>query len=372
MNAERLHVIARALLHDLEVTEAATLMRQLAEALRQQVQNPAAANFQEEVGNVRQQLDERLAVAPSNGFSPAWRQTVDEMDIADLLGDALRERLNEIFQRNEITPSVAADEVAAIAERLETFQAGLADLNRGLDAFDVAAEELLAGEFEVGFLVPRDAVDDEFEELGKEFVELDKILGVFQELGTGTREDLKIRSIASSGYQVYLVAAPGFALVMSKVIESLLTSYQKILEIREAHGRLKERGVPDDATRGVLDHANERMSIDIKALTEELVQVFGNRLSDAGRANEIRLEITHSLNAVANRIDEGYSIEIRAGELPQTEEEDGAVSPPDSEATEEARIIAERQARMRFLNVTGTRILELPEGDEEGPQASAD
>jgi hypothetical protein len=70
---------------------------------------------------------------------------------------------------------------------------------------------------------------------------------------------------------------------------------------------------PSGLPFGVLEHANEKMSIDIGTLTEALLEEFGDRLGDDGRINDVRIEVRHSLNALANRIDEGYSIEIRAG-----------------------------------------------------------
>jgi hypothetical protein len=226
------------------------------------------------------------------------------------LGEGLLARVTEILQRHEITPVAAADELDPLGGLLLQLETMLDQLFAGLEFFHIGAEALAPGDFEVGFLLPRDAVDNELEKLGKEFAELDRRLGVFQELGTGTRTDLEVRSLSSSGFQVFLVALPGFALVMSKVLESLLTSYQKILDIRETHERLRKDDVPAERIQPLLDFANEKMALDIEALTGALIDEFGDRLPDAGRANELRLEITHSLNVLANRIDEGYSIEV--------------------------------------------------------------
>ena len=361
MNAGRIHAIALALRDDLAATDSPALVAQLVQSLRQQVQDPAQPDHQVQVSSFREQLGERLASAPSNGFSAAWRLTLEELGVADLFGENLRERIEEIFLRNEITPSAAADDLSAIAERLQSLSTGLDQLITGLEFFGIGAEELAPGEFEVGFLIPRAAVANELEKLGKEFVELDDVLGPFLELGTGTRPDLEGRTISSSAFQVYLAAASGLALVMSKVIESLLTSYEKILNIRETHKRLKDDHVPDEAIEGILAHANERMEIDIAALTEELIAEFGQRRAADGRVNELRVDIKRSLRKVAKRIDEGYSIEVRSYPPPESIDlPEGAMS----EAEEARRVIEERQPRMRAMNLTGTPILELPEGDE--------
>jgi hypothetical protein len=56
---------------------------------------------------------------PLNSFSPAWRQALEELGAAELLGERLRARIETIFERNEITPSAAADEIEPIAQRVK-------------------------------------------------------------------------------------------------------------------------------------------------------------------------------------------------------------------------------------------------------------
>ena len=115
------------------------------------------------------------------------------------------------------------------------------------------------------------------------------------------------------------------------------------------------------------------MDVDIQALAEKLIEEHGRNLRGGeGRGHEIRVDITRSLRATANRIDDGYSIEVRSYQLPESDAEE-----PPPEATPEAeaarRGIEERQPRMRTMNLTGTPILELPgesDGDvvEESPE----
>ncbi len=364
MNAERLHSIALALREDIAETEAPALVGQLAQALQQQVQQPNEPSYQQQVSTIRTQLDETLAQAPSNGFSPAWRQALQELGVTDLVGEALRERLRAIFERNEITPSAAADELAVIADRLQTFASALDQLLVGLGFLDVGSEALGPAEFEVGFLIPRKAVDNELERLGKEFVALEHILGPFLELGTGTRPGLEVRSISSSAFQVFLASTPAMALCLAKAVESLVTSYEKILNIRLAHQKMKDGGVPDEALGGVTEHVEGRMKSDIGELAEALLTEFGSDV-EAGRANELRLELTLSLNAIANRIDRGYNIDIRAGELPE-EATDEAPDAATKEARRVAEIIAEKQSSLQFMNLTGKPILALPETTSNG------
>lgn len=364
MNAERLHAIAISIKEELTSTDEVSLVGQLAQSLRQSVNEPD----QVQASQFRAQLGDVLAGAPSNGFSAAWRQTLEELGAADLLGTNLRDTVEGIFLRNEITPASAADELEAISAELGKLVVGLDSLLAGLGSFDIGAEELAPGEFEVGFLIPRAAVDSELERLGGEFVELKEILGPVQELATGTRDEVKVRTISSSGFQVFLAALPDVALVMSQIVESLLSSYEKILRIREKYSGLKdEDDVPDEALEGILGHANSVMAIDIQALAEKIVEEHGHRLRGEGRSHEVRMDVTRSLTAIAHRIDEGYSIEIRSYDLPEGEEDDEEPHdgvPPQAEKAR--RIVAERQPRLRAMNLTGKPILrQLTDGAEQ-------
>jgi hypothetical protein len=65
---------------------------------------------------------------------------------------------------------------------------------------------------------------------------------------------------------------------------------------------------------------------------------------------------------LADRIDELYSIEVRAFVLPEGEEVlEGATE----ESVNIERQIIGRQPRMRTMNLTGRPILELSEGEDE-------
>ena len=110
------------------------------------------------MSSLRQQLDEALARAPSNNFSPAWSQAIAELGVSSLLGEALRATVRGVFERNEITPSAAHNELAPLAERLESFNTALEQLLAGLEWLGVGSEDLGPGEFEVGVLIPRPEV----------------------------------------------------------------------------------------------------------------------------------------------------------------------------------------------------------------------
>lgn len=360
VNTERLHAIANAV--EAEISAGSlTAVQELVTALRQAAQDPG---HQPAVSSLREQLGSQLRAAPSNGFSPAWREALTELGIADLLGESLLERVEEIFQRNEITLNTAADELQPYAERLAGLNEALERISGGFDYFQIGAEELAAGEFEVGFLIPREAVDADIGELGDEFVKIKRILGPFLELSTGTRPEIRVRSLSSSEFQVFLDSLPATALLLATTIERIISAYEKVMNIRLARQQLADAGASESTLRSVTEEADTKMAAEIEEFVEELLEQADSL--ETGRANELRKELKDSLNSLANRIDRGYSLEVRAGELPQPEEEpEGATADTQTELRETVAAVRAAQERIKFAELSGKPILELPEAEDK-------
>jgi hypothetical protein len=367
MNAERLHAIAAALKDELAKDDTPALLRQLVDETQAMGGAANPSGHQQNVANLRQQLGSALATARSNEFSPAWRQALDELGVATLVGDALREQVETIFGRNEITPTAAAEELTPLAEQLELLNEALAALRSAFRFFEIGSEDLAAGEFEVGFLVPRTAVKDELAELGGEFIQLKRILGPFLELSTGSRPEVRVRSIASSDFQVLLDSLPATALLLATALERIISSYEKVMNIRLARQQLSDSGASEKTLASITEDADNAMSGDIEELVEELL-AEGEDL-DPARRNEVRKELRDSLNALANRIDKGYAIEVRSGPPPDEPDEDEEIDPAQQLLRDQADKVIGMQRRITYRKLTGGPIRQLPE-ETDGPTSA--
>jgi len=297
-----------------------------------------------------------LSAAASNQFPPSWIQVLEELNIEDVLGRELLQRVEAVFGRNQLTPAVAAEAIDELASEVEEVQGGLTDLLGGLGYFVIGAEELPPGEAEVGVLIPRVAVKNELSELGGELVELDAILGPFLELGTGTRPPIKIASVASSDFGVFVEMVPQAAALVALAVERVIHGYKTVLEIRALRAGLAEQHVPDEALAGIEAHANSVMGDSITSVIEELLEE--SAVGDEGRKNELRTELRKSLNKLANRIDQGYNIDVRAGDVPAEAQGD------DDGVTSAVSSIRNASPNLKFINRSGLPILSLSEGDQ--------
>jgi hypothetical protein len=364
LNAERLHAIALAIRDDFKATEAVGRLGALQEALQNQVNSPGQAQFEQQLSSTLSDLTSRLSQAPSNQFPPTWRQTLDEMGATPLMGRELLAAVRGIFERNQITPSVALQEVTEIHGRVTAFQGSIENLLAAFGGLNIGDERLEPGEAELGMLIPRDAVRNRLDDFAKELNVLNRTLGPFAELATGSRPGFAIRTVSSSELSVFLDMVPKVAAYLAVAIERTLSFYKQLLEIRRLRSEMAAQGVPN--LDSVDEYAESVMKDGIEQIVEELLAEHDRQ--DQARFNELRTDLTMALNQIANRIDRGFKIEVRAAPLPPAEE--GAPE-EDVELRKAIATIQQSSPGLQFLHPTGKPILSLSEPEPE-PEEEAE
>ena len=183
MNAERMHAVARRLSSDIEETRLADLMDELQNALVNAANSPQDSHWQNEVSSLRTQVESALDASRVSEMAPLEIQVLEEWGVTDVVGPGLRAVVDRAFTANQITLATARDEIAEAADRLRDLRSQLTTLSEALRWFNVGAEELDEGEFEIDILVPRQAVRSELGALGAELQRLQEVLLPFVELG---------------------------------------------------------------------------------------------------------------------------------------------------------------------------------------------
>ncbi len=211
------------------------------------------------------------------------------------------------------------------------------------------------------------AVANEFNALGVEIQRLDRILGVFIELGTGSRPPLKVRFIASSDFSFFLDVAPEAGAFIAVAAERVVALYKNLLEIRRLRSELAAQGLGDESLAGIDEHANTHMSSGIENIGEQLLDDLDTAVKDRNRLNELKVELRLSLNSIANRIDAGYHIDVRVGELPESTDEGGGEDAGGAASPQSTAIghITSAHEGLQFIRLAGSPILQLPEPDGE-------
>lgn len=363
MNAERLHAIVNAVREDVRTWNVTGLMEQLVSALQNQVNQPTAPQFQDQVGHHFRGLSEALTKMAINSYVPTWKQTLDETGVRRLLGNSLKEQIEAILLRNQITPSVALQELQELHRALQTLMTALENLTNGLDRLAIGSEELKAGECEVGLLVPRGFVDNRLDKLGDEISELDHILEVFAEVATGSRPSFVVRTISSTDFALFLETAPAVGACVAVAVERIVALYKQLLEIRRLHNELAQQNVERKSLKGIEEHANGMMEKGIETLVKDLLNDFYKN-GDDGRRNELKVELRFALKKIANRVDRGFNLEVRMEQPEPTEPSESDANARDETSKHFERIASAAQT-LSYVKLEGEPILSLPESSED-------
>ena len=368
MNAERLHAIASAMQADISKSAVLSNLQQLISMLSNQVSQPNQPQYQQQTSQFLLALVDGLRTAAVNQFSPTWQQALQEIGAWQLLGNTLADRVEEIFARNQITPSVAQQELQSLFNDLQAISSAFDQMLVSFRTLRIGKEDLAPGECELGVLVPRAFVENRLDRFADELEELDKIFGVFAELSTGSRPSFPIKTISSTDLSVFLEVGAVVGACVATAVERIIALYKTLLEVRKLQGELVKQGVDKKNLEGLEAHANSIMDVGIDKLVKDLLSEFKGNV-DAGRKNELSVELKYSLKKIANRIDRGFNIEVRMEEPLQAAD-------ADKTATAEVKALSQSHERIRkasetlqFLKLDGEPILRLTEGKNEKPKA---
>lgn len=357
MNAERIHAIALAVKKDIERQGIVKLLTQLASHLQNVVSQPQQPNHQELVAKFRKDIEKQLRSASSNEFSPAWNQALQELNIDQLLGNNLADRIDSAFISNQVTPQVALQEIQELSTQMKELQTNLTQLIASFNHFQIGYEVLEEGESELGILIPREFLDNRFDKLTDEFKEINGILRTFSEISTGSIENFQIKSLSTTDPFIILGGSLATLSTIAIAIKPIIAVYKDILEIKILHAQLAEKNVAAEKLKGIEEHAEEIMGKTITKVKEEIIEKYP--LDNEGRKNELENALGGALRKIANRIDRGFNIEIRVEPIAETEGEENEEG--QEEEKQNIKLIQSAMKEMEFIKVDGEPILHLPE-----------
>jgi len=360
MNVERLHAIASALRADLDSSTTLTILQSLVSSLSNQINQPGQPQYQQQTSQYYTQLLKALEESEVNSFSPTWRQVLDEIGASRVTGENLAALVLATFAQNQITPSVAQQELQAYFNELQQLSTGIDQTLAGLRALKIGSEDLDPGECELGVLVPRAFLDNRLDRFASELDELNQIFGVFSEVASGSRPGFEIKTISSTDLSVYLEVAAIVGACIATCVERIVALYKQLLEIRKTQAELAKLGVEKKNLKGLEDHANGVMENGIEKLVKEIMAEYMPK-GEAGRKNELSIELKFAMKKIANRIDRGFNIEVR---MEEPDIESG--NPEDATADEKALVaahakVSEASENLQFLKLDGEPILRLAE-----------
>lgn len=361
MNVERLHRVIFDFQNDLQITNLLGNLQAVRDNLQNIVNQPNQPEYQTNLVASIEELNKALHTSKYNSYTPMFKETIAEITNEMKFGEELKSEIDNIFASNLITPAKALGDIDKIVNEIIKIQTGITNTIGGLESLNIEKEELEPGTCELGYTIPRKYIDNKLVELKNEISELNFILNMFNEAVTGKTENYKVKTISSSEFLLYLILGLQVADALSKATERILNNYKQILEIKVLRNQLAEKGVPAKETVSVEMYANGLMETEIKKIAKEIIDE--HYIGEKSRKNEIENGLTIALNKLANRIDNGFSVEIRAEPLPKPKTED-----KDEQYDINVELIKSIQKsanNIDYIEAKGKAILQLPESVEK-------
>ena len=291
-------------------------------------------------------------------MSPGIRVDLGELKInertpvSDLIGVGLLGRLDTAFDSGGGYVSVGSlDQINRLVEDVQELSNALEQLNSGAKGLALRTEQLNPGESVVGFTIPRDAVDEELDNLQKEIRFFGRLVSKVAEVVDGSSGDqIRVHSLQSSDFAINLETTISVAAGLATLVNYLVRGLKKLNDIRAVKDEMQKLGFEQK----LLDEVDQKGEAAIDAAIEEIeAEIFQDqKIDDVGRTNELRTGIRLHLKGLAARLERGYSVEVRTilpAELTEDVEQKGA------------SISALSQIRFERT----TPLLELTDGEEE-------
>lgn len=319
MNLGRFHSAINAIKTEVERDKNIQLLSELQTKLQNLVNEHTAESgdlFKNSYANFINTLEK----AESNFTFPTRRIIYKEIGAAKHIGIGLAEQIKKIISENQITPGNALAAIQIVNQELTTFYEKIKLLNNTFSDLKIEFDGLSPGEFEIGFSFPQEVIGVDLESLEKEFHKLDFALQTLLEITTGKVGKVEIKTIsASPDWQLFFDSIPVLAACTAVAIERIVNLYKNNLEIK-----LDEKKLPVGVTKPLQDHIEQTVISELRKIAEDLVEEF-YQVKDEGRKNELKTKASQALQYIAEKIDNGATIEVHAEppDAPKPEAEAG-------------------------------------------------
>lgn len=317
MNTERLVSIIRVL--NSEVPGISNTVNQLAQHLQQAINQPQETT-QRQVENTLKQLRTALRQAKSNELSPgvlADLETlvIDGVSVAHLVGRGLDGDLEDTFKEGFLSVATL-DRVKQIDARLKKLTTALQQATEALNNMGLKAEDLTAGTSVIGMGIPPDAVNGLFG-FEREVHFFAFLISDITEIATGQHQDSQLYSLHSSIFGIDVMTALEVAGKFAAAIAGIKSILELLEKYRDLKARAEEIGEEGMAAQ-LTAKSTQRVEEHIEELTVELFQDC--KVDNEGRVNELKNAVRLRLNGVVNRIEKGYTFDVRTALPPQPDE----------------------------------------------------
>lgn len=370
MNAEQLHGVVRKL-HQAHSTHR-TIKRVNAarDALQNSISNPGNADVQQTYRGALAALEQVLRDEALTIFSVKDNAILVETGLFKLTGPSLWEGVTSAVNGDQLTPSLAVQQLEQISQRINAQLGSLGQLDQILNDLNVGYDDVEPEEAQAGFYIHRTTGENiSFEELIEEQAEINQFVSLATELVTGKSESPGVKLLTASDYGFLLEVVPPVAGFMALAIERALAARKVWLETQLLKRQLDVRGAPTDALKALGDHFERQLADHIRQAVEEAVARFSAISErDKPRERELTNHLTIHVKSIVEKTDRGNYVDLKVGLPTPVAEGDGGTAAPTSLDAARMQEIDHLTRRLHELEheARGQRRLSSPNNEQGG------
>jgi len=292
------------------------------DALNNIVAAPAQPQHQSALASALAKFRDANALL-SRSLTPSQLDSLSEMGGEEFFDYRIVDKIQDLVEKNAMTPTVARDFVMSLAGKRANFLEVMRQTRDGLSTLGAKGSDLVAGNADASFLIPRDLFNNELGEFAKELVFINKFVLAISEAVTGNAEPVQLETLSSSIPTVAIMANAGVIWVIAKTVDKFLESWERIERIRKVRAELAELGIRKSAFAELTD----QIKTTINDVVEESVRMALEKYNhDDGRKNELSNGLRQNTKRLFGQIERGLTIQFNIKEKDDATEEQKEVT----------------------------------------------
>lgn len=308
-----------------------------------------------------------LSLSSFNAPYPTLAALLDSINGHQYVGHQLFQNIEDVIAKNGMTPQLAAASLRELLTKVAAFYQEVTAIDKAFTQLQVEFDRLDPGEGEIGISIPEPDGKRLLSDLAAVAKNWDKALRPFVELADPNHDAVEVRTISSSDWQFYLIAAPTVLLALSGALSQLNGLLQKLVETKKLIKQLVGNGMSETSMASLVNEADNMVNKGTRELAEKIVDE--QHPQDEGRANELKIEMTRSLKFIASQMAANVTVEVRyIPPLPSEADQEADTNPEVAIAIDRLVDVAERIERnmdILKLDAEGRALLNLPAPGEE-------
>ncbi len=352
MNASRLLQVLNLLLASEEQFGIQALLKSVNDNLANLVGAPQEQGHQtaynESLTSLKSATSKMIAT-----FEPSQIDMFSEIGADRYFTSDIAEAIAALVRENPIAPAVARDHTKKTLNERQAYLNTIGGLRDGLKSIGIREVQLEHGKAEIGFSIPRQLFENEFDKLLASLKEIQLMLRVFSEVSIGEVEQPEVRQISSSDPIFFFGLSPETIAMIGGTITWALFTWKQVEEIRSIRATSAKSGFFDEKEIESVFGSKIEQMID-EAVKEKANELSTSASKTTGRTTE---ETDNNLQWVLRNtlalVERGVKIEIKALPPKQEPQEDGKTPAAPKEFQDIKKVIPD----LKFPKVVGTPIL---------------